>query len=84
MQNPTESVQILGFTDNTGSDAINYPLSENRALSVKNYLVSRGVPPQRIATQGMGPQNPVASNQTEEGRALNRRVEIYVAYPPQK
>ncbi|MBW4049211.1 MAG: OmpA family protein [Proteobacteria bacterium] len=84
MQNPTESVQILGFTDNTGSDAINYPLSENRALSVKNYLVSRGVPPQRIATQGMGPQNPVASNQTEEGRALNRRVEIYVAYPPQQ
>ncbi|MDE2128594.1 MAG: OmpA family protein [Betaproteobacteria bacterium] len=79
VQNPTESVQILGYTDSTGSDAINYPLSENRALSVKNYLVSRGVQPQRIATQGMGPQNPVASNNTAQGRAMNRRVEIFVA-----
>ncbi|OIQ91232.1 putative lipoprotein YiaD precursor [mine drainage metagenome] len=79
VQNPTESVQILGYTDSTGSDAINYPLSENRALSVKNYLVSRGVQPQRIATQGMGPQNPVASNHTAQGRAMNRRVEIFVA-----
>ncbi|SBP87122.1 OmpA family protein [Thiomonas delicata] len=79
VQNPTESVQILGYTDSTGSDAINYPLSENRALSVKNYLVSRGVQPQRIATQGMGSQNPVASNNTAQGRAMNRRVEIFVA-----
>ena len=79
VQNPTESVQILGYTDSTGSDAINYPLSENRALSVKNYLVSRGVQPQRIATQGMGPQNPVADNGTPQGRAMNRRVEIFVA-----
>ncbi|MDE1951548.1 MAG: OmpA family protein [Betaproteobacteria bacterium] len=83
MQNPTESVQILGYTDSTGTDTINYPLSDNRALSVKNYLVSRGVQPQRIATQGMGPQNPVASNATAQGRAMNRRVEIYVAYPSQ-
>lgn len=79
VQNPSESVQILGYTDSTGSDAINYPLSENRALSVKNFLVSRGVQPQRVSTQGMGPQNPVASNSTAQGRSMNRRVEIFVA-----
>ena len=83
-QNPTESVQVFGFTDSTGTDAINYPLSENRALTVKNFLVSRGVAAQRISTQGLGPQNPVASNATAEGRAANRRVEIYVAMPAQR
>lgn len=80
-QNPAETVQVFGFTDSTGTDAINYPLSENRALTVKNFLVSRGVAAQRISTQGLGPQNPVASNATAEGRAANRRVEIYVAMP---
>jgi outer membrane protein OmpA-like peptidoglycan-associated protein len=83
-QNPSESVQVFGFTDSTGTDAINYPLSENRALTVKNFLVSRGVAAQRISTQGLGPQNPVASNATAEGRAANRRVEIYVAMPAAK
>lgn len=78
-QNPTETVQVFGFTDSTGTDAINYPLSENRAVTVKNFLVSRGVAAQRIATQGLGPQNPVASNATVAGRAANRRVEIFVA-----
>lgn len=84
VQQPNETVQVVGYTDSTGSDAINLPLSENRALSVKNYLVSRGVAPQRITTQGMGPNNPVASNATAAGRAANRRVEIYVAVPAQK
>ncbi|MDD4888265.1 MAG: OmpA family protein [Thiomonas sp.] len=78
-QNPAETVQVFGFTDSTGSDAINYPLSENRAVTVKNFLVSRGVAAQRITTQGLGPQNPVASNATAAGRAANRRVEIFVA-----
>lgn len=78
-QNPAETVQVFGFTDSTGTDAINYPLSENRAVTVKNFLVSRGVASQRIATQGLGPQNPVASNATVAGRAANRRVEIFVA-----
>ncbi|OIQ78442.1 putative lipoprotein YiaD precursor [mine drainage metagenome] len=78
-QNPAETVQVFGFTDSTGTDAINYPLSENRAVTVKNFLVSRGVAAQRIATQGLGPQNPVASNATVAGRAANRRVEIFVA-----
>jgi outer membrane protein OmpA-like peptidoglycan-associated protein len=81
MQNPTETVQIVGYTDSTGGDAVNQPLSQNRAQSVESYLVSRGVQPQRISTQGMGAQNPVASNETAEGRAQNRRVEIFVAYP---
>jgi outer membrane protein OmpA-like peptidoglycan-associated protein len=81
LQNPTETVQIVGYTDSTGGDAVNQPLSQNRAQSVESYLVSRGVPPQRISTQGLGAQNPVASNETVEGRAQNRRVEIFVAYP---
>ena len=80
-QNPAETVQIVGYTDSTGGDSINYPLSQNRAQSVEGYLVSRGVQPQRITTQGLGSQNPVASNDTVEGRALNRRVEVFVAYP---
>ncbi len=80
-QNPGETVQVLGFTDSTGSDAINYPLSQNRAQTVKNFLVSRGVQAQRISVQGMGPTHPVASNATAQGRAMNRRVEIYIAQP---
>lgn len=80
-QNPAETVQVIGYTDNTGSNAINYPLSLHRADSVKAFLAGQGVAPQRIATSGMGPQNPVASNATAAGRAANRRVEIYVAAP---
>jgi len=81
LQNPAETVQIVGYTDSTGGDAINYPLSQNRAQSVESYLLSRGVQPQRVTTQGLGSQNPLASNDTAQGRALNRRVEIFVAYP---
>lgn len=81
LQNPTETVQIFGYTDSTGTDAINYPLSQSRAQSVQNYLISRGVQPQRITIQGLAAQNPIAPNDTAEGRALNRRVEIFVAYP---
>ncbi len=82
LQNPTETLQIVGYTDSTGGDAINYPLSQDRAQSVQNYLVSHGVQAQRISTQGLASQNPIGSNDTAEGRALNRRVEIFVAYPP--
>lgn len=81
-QNPTETVQVVGYTDNTGTDAINNPLSQDRAQSVQTYLVARGVQAQRISTQGLGSQYPVATNDTSEGRSLNRRVEIFVAYPP--
>ena len=69
-------VDVVGHTDNTGSDAINQPLSENRAASVGAYLTSRGVIPQRVATAGVGSRYPIADNDSGEGRALNRRVEI--------
>lgn len=70
------NVQVLGYTDNTGSDSINNPLSLARAQSIGNYLVLRGVNAGRIRTYGLGSQNPIASNSTAEGREQNRRVEI--------
>lgn len=73
---PKTSITITGYTDNTGGDAHNQQLSENRARSVGDYLVSQGVSPNRIFTQGMGKRNPVASNATVQGRAFNRRVVI--------
>jgi outer membrane protein OmpA-like peptidoglycan-associated protein len=72
-------VQIVGHTDATGGDAINDPLSLDRARSVRNYLVDRGVSAQRIAVDGRGAREPVASNSTEQGRAQNRRVEIFLS-----
>lgn len=78
-QNPVTTVTIIGHTDTTGSDAINNPLSIDRADSTRDYLVSRGVARNRIATDGRGSREPVADNNTEQGRARNRRVEIYVA-----
>ena len=65
-------------TDSTGSDSYNLDLSRRRAESVANYLVSRGTSRARIATIGYGEQYPVADNTTEQGRALNRRVEIRI------
>lgn len=80
-QNPITTVTIIGHTDNTGSDAINNPLSVNRANAARDYLVARGVAAQRIATDGRGEREPIADNSTAQGRAKNRRVEIYVAEP---
>ena len=76
--NPNAEVRIIGHTDSTGSDAINDPLSLQRAESTRNYLTSRGVNGARIQVQGMGSRQPVASNSTTEGRSRNRRVEIFV------
>ncbi len=77
--NSTCDVAIYGHTDNTGSDAINNPLSQNRANSVSNYLRSLGVPVAQIKTvEGQGSVNPVADNSTVEGRKQNRRVEVYM------
>jgi len=73
------SVRIVGHTDSTGNDAINNPLSVNRAASTRDYLVSRGVAPQRISIDGRGSREPIADNSTDRGRAMNRRVEIFVA-----
>lgn len=70
------SITITGYTDNVGGDAYNQGLSEGRARSVGDYLISQGISPNRIFTQGMGKRNPVASNSTPSGRAMNRRVVI--------
>ena len=78
-QNPVSTVTIIGHTDNTGSDAINNPLSIDRAEAARDYLVSRGVARTRIATDGRGSREPVADNNSPAGRNKNRRVEIYVA-----
>jgi outer membrane protein OmpA-like peptidoglycan-associated protein len=80
-QNPITTVSIIGHTDSTGSDAINNPLSVDRANAARDYLVGRGVAAQRIATDGRGSREAIADNGTEQGRAKNRRVEIYVAEP---
>ena len=80
-QNTVTQVSIIGHTDNTGSDAINNPLSLDRANSARDYLVGRGVAATRFATEGRGSREPVADNATADGRAKNRRIEIYVAEP---
>lgn len=72
------NLQVLGFTDSTGNDKINIPLSQRRAASVANYLQLRGISAARISSAGMGASNPIASNATAEGREQNRRVEIYL------
>ncbi|WP_028310049.1 OmpA family protein [Derxia gummosa] len=77
-QNPTATVRVIGHTDSTGSDAINDPLSLNRANSVRDYLIDRGANGANIATSGRGSHEPIASNTTEAGRARNRRVEIFM------
>jgi len=80
-QNPVTMVTIIGHTDSTGTDAINNPLSDNRAASTRDYLVAHGVATNRIAIDGRGSREPIADNNTVEGRAKNRRVEIFVAEP---
>ena len=80
--NPNAEVRIVGHTDSTGSDAINNPLSLARAESARNFLTMRGVSGARIQVEGRGSHQPVASNDTLDGRARNRRVEIYVGERP--
>jgi outer membrane protein OmpA-like peptidoglycan-associated protein len=76
---PNATVRVLGYTDSVGEDAYNLKLSEDRAASVKNALVALG-PPKGVVfeTQGFGEADPVASNDNESGRALNRRVEVLI------
>lgn len=78
VNNPDTDVKILGHTDNTGSDAVNNPLSEKRAAAVYSYLMQRGVAGVRMAAQGLGATQPVADNSTNAGRSQNRRVEVYI------
>ncbi|MFN8071993.1 MAG: OmpA family protein [Mycobacterium sp.] len=75
---PDAKLTVIGHTDNTGNDAINNPLSENRAKSVAAYLVAQGIPAGSVTAKGAGSSDPVASNDTEAGRAQNRRTEIKV------
>jgi outer membrane protein OmpA-like peptidoglycan-associated protein len=75
---PNAEVRIVGHTDSTGSDAVNNPLSLNRANSTRDYLMARGVNGSRIYTEGRGSYQPIASNSNAQGRAQNRRVEIFV------
>ena len=76
--NPETDIAISGHTDNTGSDKINQPLSEKRAQSVANFLISKGVAANRMTTVGNGSNQPVADNSTPEGKQKNRRVEIVI------
>jgi outer membrane protein OmpA-like peptidoglycan-associated protein len=75
---PNTEVRIIGHTDNTGSDAVNDPLSVQRAQAARQYLAARGVDPNRIVIAGRGEREPIADNRTEAGRAQNRRVEIFL------
>ncbi|WP_118183162.1 OmpA family protein [Paraburkholderia phosphatilytica] len=77
-QNPEVIAQVVGHTDSTGQPAYNQTLSVNRAQSVAGYLAQRGVAPQRLSADGRGATQPIADNNTEAGRAANRRVEIYL------
>lgn len=72
------NILLAGHTDSTGSDEYNLELSDRRAQSVSNFLVSQNVNSARIATEGFGKSHPIASNDTAEGRALNRRVEVAI------
>ena len=73
-----EVMVAIGHTDSIGTEAYNQRLSERRANAVKAYLVSKGIESDRVATEGKGELQPVASNKTKAGRAQNRRVEIEV------
>jgi outer membrane protein OmpA-like peptidoglycan-associated protein len=76
---PNTEIRIVGHTDSTGSDAINNPLSINRAASARDYLVGRGVDSRRIQIDGRGSREPIADNTSDAGRARNRRIEIFLA-----
>jgi OOP family OmpA-OmpF porin len=76
-QNPAMTGEVRGYTDNTGTLDFNRKLSEARAGAVRDYLVKQGIAPERIRAKGFGPAQPVASNDTAEGRAQNRRVELH-------
>ncbi len=73
---PGYDLKISGHTDNTGSLSINRVLSEKRAKACYNYLINKGIPQSRMAYEGFGPSQPIADNNTQQGRALNRRVEF--------
>ncbi|MBF4556239.1 MAG: OmpA family protein [Pseudomonadales bacterium] len=72
------SIKVVGHTDSVGSDAYNQALSERRASSVADYLLSQGLAPNKLTSEGKGESEPIADNESEEGRAKNRRVELHI------
>jgi outer membrane protein OmpA-like peptidoglycan-associated protein len=72
------SIKVIGHTDSVGSDEYNQALSERRASSVAAYLLSQGLAPDKLTSEGKGESQPVAENETDEGRAKNRRVELHI------
>lgn len=78
IRNPNTNVQIYGYTDDTGTLQVNQRVSTGRADAVRNYLLNSGVQASRLSAEGLPMQDYVASNATPEGRAQNRRVEIYI------
>ena len=76
--NPDTNINIYGHTDSIGTDAVNLRISSQRAAAVKNYFVANGISASRIFTEGLGKSSPIASNDTDAGRAKNRRVEFAI------
>ena len=76
--NPDTNINIYGHTDSVGTDAANITVSQRRANAVRDYFVAQGISSSRLATEGLGKANPVASNDTDAGRAQNRRVEFAI------
>jgi outer membrane protein OmpA-like peptidoglycan-associated protein len=74
-----QPITVYGFTDNVGALDMNMTLSQNRAQAVRDYLVTKGIPQDLITSQGKGPGDPIADNNSVEGRAQNRRVELVVS-----
>lgn len=77
-KNPTLKIRIQGHTDNVGSDAANLQLSESRARAVQDFLIQKGVSSGRLSSKGFGEAQPIASNDTPDGRQQNRRTEFVV------
>jgi outer membrane protein OmpA-like peptidoglycan-associated protein len=75
---PDTDIEIIGHTDSKGTDAYNQDLSERRATTVAAYLRGKGIKDSRLTTKGMGESDPIATNDTDEGRTLNRRVEFVI------
>jgi outer membrane protein OmpA-like peptidoglycan-associated protein len=78
-EHPVTTIGIVGHTDSTGSESINDPLSFSRAQAARDYLARHGIAPTRMSVDGRGEREPIASNSSDDGRAQNRRVEIYIA-----
>jgi outer membrane protein OmpA-like peptidoglycan-associated protein len=77
-ENPTLHIAINGYTDNVGSNESNLMLSTNRAKAVMDYFIEKGIAANRLQYKGFGSAKPIANNDTEEGRAINRRTEMVV------